>query len=290
MKEKINELYNLFFGKELGVLPGNLAYSFFMALIPLLTLIFFFLTQFNLPIDIIQNFLRETFPSGVVELVQPIFTDQITLSSLITLIIGLVISANGCQAIILASNTIFEVENASYLRRFIKSVILTFCIIFLFAFIVIVPLFGKSILALIGTFTDVLTKYETLISTIYVILQVPVSLIFVYFFIKLVYTIAPDENIPSKYMTKGAVFTTISWLLLTKLFSYYINNIAKYDLIYGNLANIVILLIWFYGLAYVFVIGLYLNKHNTEANIEKTNDIKLEEIRKKVKDTKESKK
>ncbi len=290
MKEKINELYNLFFGKELGVLPGNLAYSFFMALIPLLTLIFFFLTQFNLPLDIIQNFLRETFPSGVVELVQPIFTDQITLSSVITLIIGLVISANGCQAIILASNTIFEVENSSYLRRFIKSVILTFCIILLFAFIVIVPLFGKSILALIGTFTDVLTKYDTLISTIYVILQVPVSLIFVYFFIKLVYTIAPDENIPSKYMTKGAIFTTISWLLLTKLFSYYINNIAKYDLIYGNLANIVILLIWFYGLAYVFVIGLYLNKHNTEANIEKTNTIKLEEIRKKVKDTKESKK
>ena len=66
MKEKIKEIYNLVFGKELGVLPGNLAFSLFLALIPLLTLIFFFLTQFNLPIDIIQNFLVETFPPGVV--------------------------------------------------------------------------------------------------------------------------------------------------------------------------------------------------------------------------------
>lgn len=63
MKEKIKEIYNLVFGKELGVLPGNLAFSFFLALIPMLTLIFFFLTQFNLPIDIIQNFLTETFLS-----------------------------------------------------------------------------------------------------------------------------------------------------------------------------------------------------------------------------------
>ena len=85
-------------------------------------------------------------------------------------------------------------------------------------------------------------------------------------------------------MTKGAIFTTISWLLVTVLFSYYINNIARFDLIYGNLANLVILLFWFYILAFVFVIGLYLNKNSAVSGIEKTNTIKLEEIRKKVRD------
>ena len=46
------------------------------------------------------------------------------------------------------------------------------------------------------------------------------------------------------------------------------------------------LLLWFYALAYVFVLGLYLNKNSSEAGIEKTNSIKLDEIRKKVKDDK----
>ena len=64
--------------------------------------------------------------------------------------------------------------------------------------------------------------------------------------------------------------------------SYYINNVARYNLVYGNLANIVILLLWFYVLAYVFVVGLYLNKNSADAGIEKTNTIKLNEIRKKV--------
>ena len=60
-------------------------------------------------------------------------------------------------------------------------------------------------------------------------------------------------------------------------------------MVYGNLANIVILLLWFYVLAYVFVIGLYLNKKSAEAGIEKTNTIKLDEIRKKVNEVSKTK-
>ena len=87
-------------------------------------------------------------------------------------------------------------------------------------------------------------------------------------------------------MNKGALFTTIGWWLLTIAYSYYINNIARFDLVYGNLANIVILLSWFYILAYIFVIGLNLNKNTAAIEIEKTNTIKLEEIRKKIKESK----
>ena len=70
-------------------------------------------------------------------------------------------------------------------------------------------------------------------------------------------------------------------MLIKEHYSYYINNIAKYDLVYGNLANIVILLLWFYVLAFIFVVGLQLNKKTVDAGIEKTNTIKLDEIRKK---------
>ena len=120
------------------------------------------------------------------------------------------------------------------------------------------------------------------IDNLYTLLQIPFSLLFTYLIVKLVYVIAPDEKVPGKYMRVGSLFTTISWLIVTILFSYYINNIARYDLIYGNLTNIIILLIWFYFLAYMFVIGLFLNKDSAQRGIEKTNAIKLDQIRKKV--------
>lgn len=283
MKNKLEYVSNFLFSKEMGILPACLAFSFFLAIIPILTLIVYVFTSFNLPIDIMQNFLNNTFPSGVVELLQPIFSDTLTSSSIITLVFAICVATNGSNAIILASNTIFNVSDSSILRRTIKAVIITIIMILLFSFIIVVPLLGSSILTLIGSFSNIVVENESIFNMIYIILQIPVSLLIIFIFIKMIYTIAPDENIPSKYTNKGAVFTTLMWLLLTTIFSYYINNIAKYDLIYGNLTNIVILLIWFYGLAYIFVLGLYMNKSNVNKGIEQTNTIKLEEIRNKVK-------
>lgn len=282
MKDKVKKAYYLISSRELGILPGNLAYSFFLAIIPILTLILYVFTKLNIPSDIINNFLNSTFPSGVVALLEPIFTSEITLDSLITIVFGLFVTATGCHAIILASNTIFNIEDASLLRRYIKSILLTILLILLFAFVVVVPLFGRTILSVIASFTNFFEVHKGLVNAVYVILQIPVSLLIVFMFIKLVYVIAPDERIEGKYVNKGALFTTFGWLLSTNIYSYYINNIAKYNLIYGNLANIVILLLWFYVLAFIFVIGLQVNKKTIDAGIEKTNTIKLDEIRKRV--------
>lgn len=81
---------------------------------------------------------------------------------------------------------------------------------------------------------------------------------------------APDRKIPSSYVNYGAIFTSISWVLVTTIYSYYINNFARYDVFYGGLANIVILMLWVYLLAYIFVIGIGLNYHKEEIILEKT--------------------
>lgn len=284
MRERMDRISKILTTNEIRILPGNLAYSFFLAVIPILSLILYFLTSFHLPMDLLQDFLNDTFPKNVVEIFQPIFTSELTGTSIFTLLLSIVVMMNGCNAIIFASNTIFNFENASFLRRMIKSLVLTIILILLIAFIMIVPLFGRSIINLIGLFTDYISINRKYIDALYTILQIPVSLIIMFYIIKLVYVIAPDEKVKSKYMNRGALFTTISWLIVTVGYSYYINNIARYDLVYGNLANIVILMFWFYVLAYIFVIGLYLNKKKADAGIEKTNRIKLDEIRKKIRE------
>ena len=282
----IKELKEIIMRKELKILPGNLAYSFFLSLIPIVSLIFYFTTTLNLPNDIIQNFLVETFPKGVVELIQPVLSTQMTLDTFIPLCLSIVVATNGCSAIIITSNTIYKCPNSSYIKRMIKSLLIVMIIIFLFAFIFIVPLLGNFIIKIIGTFTNVVSKYQTIISTIYFIIQVPVSIIIVFAILKLLYMIAPDQRIESKYVNRGSLFTAISWMAVTLCYSYYINHIASYDAVYGNLANIVILLFWFYILAYIFVIGLFLNKRITDKGIEFENTMKLDEIRKKVQKSK----
>ena len=286
MKKRLKEFKDILTKKELRILPGNLAYSFFLALIPIISLIFYFTTSLNLPNDILQNFITSTFPKGVADLLQPVFTTGLTLDSFIPLCLGIIVAMNGCGTIIVTSNTIFKFENSSVIKRTIKSLFLVVILILLFAFIFIVPLLGRTIINLIGTVTHLVDDYRVIIDTIYFILQVPVSLVIIFFIIKTIYMIAPDQRIAGKYVNRGAAFTTLSWMVVTWGYSYYVNNMASYDAVYGNLANIVMLLFWFYILGYIFVIGLYLNKRRSDAGIELENTMRLEEIRNKMKNKK----
>ena len=86
---------------------------------------------------------------------------------------------------------------------------------------------------------------------------------------------APDRAIPSYSVNGGAIFTTVGWILFTKLYSYYISHFANYSIFYGSLANIVILMVWVYFLSYVFVIGMAMNYHE---QLEKTGIIDVQAV------------
>ena len=77
--------------------------------------------------------------------------------------------------------------------------------------------------------------------------------------IKVIFTIAPDKHIPSKFMNRGAWFTTIGLIISSLIYSYYANNIANYSYIYGNLANIMVLIMFVYVISYLLVVGIALN-------------------------------
>lgn len=72
--------------------------------------------------------------------------------------------------------------------------------------------------------------------------------------------------ISSKYMNKGAIFATGGFIISTAIYSYYVNNIADYSYMYGNLSNIIILMILVYVISYILVIGIAINANIYELN------------------------
>ena len=286
-RNRFNEFRDLLLSPELRILPGNIAYMLTFSLIPILSMTIYTLTTFNLSTNLITDFINSTFPAGISKLLEPIFSTNINRSSFLTIMISVLIATNGCHSIIIASNTIYDFADAPYLKRVLKSIGLTLLVIMMFTFILIVPLLGRSILNLAVKYIGIVASNEKIINIVLLILQGPVSILVLFFIIKFIFTIAPDEVVESKYVNRGSLFVTGTWLVITYLFSYYINNFARYDKVYGNLANIVMLLFYLYLLAYTLVVGLCLNRKTTEKGIEKTNSIKLEEIRKKVKEGKE---
>lgn len=283
MKNRIKEFWENFIElmkkREMSILPGHLAYFFVLSVVPIISLIVYIASSFNLPIETISDFIESSFSIEVANLLSPILTSSsISINSLFVIIVAFFLASNGADSIIIASNAIFNLPSSNFLKRRIKAIVITIILIILFLFILVVPLFGTSIINILS----ILKINTEIFEVIYSLLNIPLSLLVIFIFIKIVYTIAPDEKIPSKYVNKGALFTTMLWIVITTFYSYYVNNIASYDTYYGGLSNIVILMLWFYLMSSVFVIGLVLNYRNIEEQNEKTNSIKLNEIKEKI--------
>lgn len=285
-KKFVSKVYSYMGKPEMLTLPSSLAYYFFLALVPIASFILLIATNLNLSTNYLANFFEKNFSTEIVELITPMITNQsFSIGYIIYLIVTFYIVSNGANAIIIASNAVFGLNNKNFFHRRLKAFGLTLVIFVLFTFLLIVPVFGEqliNILISIG-FDNALTD---ILQMIYPVLRIPLSLLVIYFAIKWIYIIAPDEKLKSKYVTKGAIFTTIGWIIATFTYSYYIKHFAKYNLYYAGLSIIVTLLIWLYFLAFIFVLGLSMNYQNTEEQIEKTNTIKLKELEEKVKASK----
>lgn len=271
----VRNFVNALMRPEMLVLPGQLAFFFFLSVVPTITVISYSASFLNLPMDFISSFLTNSFGESVAEYIMPMVSGvSLNVGYVITLTAGFIVASNGASSMIITSNMIYKIRDNGFIRRRIKAFVMTIIIVLLFLFILVIPIFGDIIIDMIKL-VNINTVVTNNIVTVFNILKGPVSWLIIFFFIKLLYTMAPDRKVPSSYVNYGAVFTTIFWILATYLYSYYINHFANYSVFYGGLANIVILMLWVYLLAYIYVIGLALNNREEIDKIEKTAQIKV---------------
>ncbi len=259
VKKYVKKIIKILSLKELQILPAYLSYNFVLALIPILTIIVIVAGWFSVSIDSITGLIEDILPSYASDVVIPAisgkeFDFSVGFLNLFTFILA----SNGTYAIVTASNSLYKVENSSQIRDRIKSVVILLLIIGLLLFLVLVPMFGGRILELLGNyklFSNVLDE----IVLVYKIVKWPITFLVIFFNIKLIYIIAPSIKVNKDETTIGAFVTTVIWVIFTAIFGYYIKFFARYDLIYGSLSSITILLIWLYVLSFILILGIVIN-------------------------------
>ncbi len=277
MKRRIKEFISNFWAvlKRPGMsqLSGQLAFFFVLALVPIITILVYISSFFHLSTDFMFEFLSKALSKDLAKFITPIVIAQkIDFQFLIFMVVGFYIASNGSKSIILTSNAIYGVKDANLLKVRIKAIIMTFVLVLLFMFIISVPLFGTKIIELIK-YVDLNANVTNKITFIFEYLKGPISWLVIFVLLVLIYTLAPDRKVQSANTVYGSVFTSVGWVLAIKGYSYYISNLANFNMFYGNLANIVILMLWFYLLSTIFVIGMALNYHDEEIKLAKTGQI-----------------
>ena len=188
VKSFFEHFFNVLKRPEMLVLPGQLAFFFILSVVPILPLISYIASSLKISTAVLADFLNHSFGNAIVNLLMPNVSEMsFSLGFVLIIILGLYFASNGASSIIVTSNTIYGIEDQGFLRRKIKSIVMPLFMILLFLFILIVPLFGESIISLINhlNLNDAVNK--TIVTSIQV-LNGPLSWFIIFFFIKILYT------------------------------------------------------------------------------------------------------
>lgn len=248
---------------EMRILPGQLAFFSVVSVIPILALIGTIAGLLSLSTGTVVNVMDTILPFNLTEdIINYVSGDGMSFNIAIFFISAFILASNGTHSMIITSNEIYGIEDSNVIQRRLKAIGMTFILVALFLFLLLVPVFGDNIFSILTTNIDN-KKTVDIIYNIYKLMQLPVTLIIVFTNIKLLYTLAPDREIKGKTTNTGSIITTLGWVLSTKLYSIYAGSFSNYNIFYGSISNILFLLMWVYILSYIFVLGMAFNASAT---------------------------
>lgn len=241
-------------------LSASLAYATLFSIIPFLSLLI--TIGVFLHIDLAGQLYTQLEPilgSDVVEQLRAIIGNaEKTNSSTFATILSLGVSIFGATTIFAeiqgSLNTIWGIKaipKKSWLK-YIKTRLLSFSIILVFAFILLITFSITSIISDLGerfmaNYPDVA---ESLVKIVGIALNIGVTTII----FTLLFKILPDAKIKSKDVLVGAIVTTLLFLIGQWGISLYI-GIANVGTVYGAAAFMAILVTWIYYSAIIVYIG-----------------------------------
>ena len=175
------------------------------------------------------------------------------LGLLISVGVALWVGTRGANALVYA---ISRAHHESKERSIIGSVFLSLFITAGAFIVIMVSLIG---LAVVPAVLSVL-PFDRFSELLALWLRWPILVLIIFGGVCVLYRRAPKRARPRwRWVMPGALFATVLWLIASALFSLYVENFADYNATFGALAAPVILVLWFYWSALIFVLGAVLN-------------------------------
>lgn len=90
-------------------------------------------------------------------------------------------------------------------------------------------------------------------------LRLPVSAVIVMLVLAVLYYVLPDVEQEFRFITPGSVVAVVIWAIASMGFSYYVSKFGKYDVSYGALGGVIILLLWMWISSMAVLLGAEIN-------------------------------
>ncbi|WP_437305662.1 YihY/virulence factor BrkB family protein [Sorangium sp. So ce388] len=158
-------------------------------------------------------------------------------------------ASGGVIALMDALNSAYGVEDSrSFLKRRGISLLVT--------------LGGAVLLAIASALTvaaPAVAEHLGPFGTLLLWLRVPVSALIVMAVLATLYYVLPDVEQTFKFITPGSVVAVVIWVIASLGFSFYVSRFGSYEVSYGALGGVIVLLLWSWISSMAVLLGAEIN-------------------------------
>ncbi len=256
----ICEVKNRVVKNNLITYANSLTFKLILSIFPFLMALLSFLGFLNLSADKIIAAFANNLPKDIGDMISYFIYDVLGQKRLSLLsssaIIAIYSASAGFHTMIKAISDTFEVNED---RAFIKTRLISLCLMLVFIFIIIITMyiliFGNVINRFIVDLGIIDNMPSIIISTVMHIVAALIVIVFLIF----LYKFSISIRIKIKCLLPGIAFTIISWFIISKLFNLYIANFSRYSVVYGSIGVIFVFALWLYLLSCLILIGAQIN-------------------------------
>lgn len=213
------------------------------------------------------SFLRPFVPTTVYEVLDARLSQlvsntntRLTFSLIISTSLALYAGSKGIKSLIVLINIAFGItQERGFIQNLIRSLGLTFAALVIF----IIALSSIALVPLLATYFP----FPQIAKTIALWSRWPLLAAIIFFGFLGLYRVAPNRaTISLKKLVPGATLATVFWILLSVLFSIYVQNFNNYSAEFGALSAAVVIMLWLYYSAFIVAFGAVFNFQVAEGN------------------------
>ena len=233
--------------------------ALFPALIFLTALMGLFSVQSYMPE--LMSYLRNVLPADALSMVERFLTQIAEGSGANILSLGalgaLWASSSGVTAIMDALNVVYDVQEdrRPFWRVRLTAIVLTLALAGFVIVSLTLILYGPTIGAWIADWFGL----GELFTWAWNVLQWPIIAGLMLIVVGAIYHICPDMKRPWRLLTPGSVFAVTMWVVVSLGFKAYVDNFGDYNKVYGSIAGVIVLMLWFYWSGMVLLLGGEIN-------------------------------
>lgn len=240
---------------------AQIAFSLFLSIVPIFILLSQILGMFSLSIDGFKEWLVNNLSIKGADILFNLFDLNVgsSINSLLLVIIALWAASRAQFAMIRITNyTLTDTVSTgkSFVRDRARSILTMFITLITIGFALVVLVYGDVIATVV--FEKILgTEASGYLTTF---LRWPFVLVLFIFMISAHYYFLPTERVRYRDIIPGSVLAGLGFLLVTYGYSIYVTWNTNSNALYGSLSSIIVLMFWFWFLAWVMIIGVSFNR------------------------------